>query len=86
VNSSPFHDFEEKNQNNIFLDFFKILIYSFLFISSDCHLMNINPIPTGDGLNQPIYSYHVTQAGRNRIKITLLDMTIKKKSISMLFE
>ena len=26
------------------------------------------PIPTGHGLNQPIYSYHVTQAGRNRVK------------------
>ena len=27
-----------------------------------------NPIPTGNGLNQSIYSYHVTQAGRNRVK------------------
>ena len=27
----------------------------------------LNPIPTGHGLNQPIYSYHVTQAGRNRV-------------------
>ena len=26
----------------------------------------LNPIPTGNGLNQPIYSYHVTQAGKNR--------------------
>ena len=25
-------------------------------------------IPTGNGLNQPIYSYHVTQASRNRVK------------------
>ena len=28
----------------------------------------LNPIPTGNGLNQPIYSYHVTEAGRNRVK------------------
>ena len=30
-----------------------------------------NPIPTGNGLNQPIYSYgdHVTQADMNRVKI-----------------
>ena len=30
--------------------------------------MYFNPIPTSNGLNQPIYSYHVTQAGRNRVK------------------
>ena len=29
---------------------------------------SINPIPSGAGLNQPMYSYHVTQAGRNRVK------------------
>ena len=29
---------------------------------------DLNPIPTGNGLNQPIYSYQVTQAGRNRYK------------------
>ena len=30
-----------------------------------------NPIPTGNGLNQPIYSYgdHITQADMNRVKI-----------------
>ena len=27
-----------------------------------------NPISTGTGLNQPLHSYHVTQAGRNRVK------------------
>ena len=27
----------------------------------------LNRIPTGHGLNQPIYSYQVTQAGRNRV-------------------
>ena len=26
------------------------------------------PIPTITGLNQSIYSYHMTQAGRNRVK------------------
>ena len=30
---------------------------------------DINPIPFGNGLNQPTYSYHVTQAGRNRVKL-----------------
>ena len=29
---------------------------------------SLNPIPTGNGLNQPLYSYHLTQAGRNRTK------------------
>jgi hypothetical protein len=31
-----------------------------------------NPISTGTGLNQPLYSYHVTQAGRNRVKVSSL--------------
>ena len=26
------------------------------------------PIPIGNGLNQPIYTYHVTHAGRKRVK------------------
>ena len=33
----------------------------------------LNPIPTGHGLNQPIYSYHVTQAGRNRVKDVFIE-------------
>ena len=43
---AKFHDFEEKNPKKFFfsdfffLDFF-IVIYSFLFVYSDCHLMNI---------------------------------------------
>jgi hypothetical protein len=42
------------------------------FISHNCldkciDLKTFNPIPTGTGLNQPLYSYHVTQAGRNRV-------------------
>ena len=28
---------------------------------------SFNPIPTENGLNQHIYSYHVTQSGRNRV-------------------
>ena len=28
----------------------------------------LNPIPTGNRLNRPIYSYHVTQVVRNRVK------------------
>ena len=31
------------------------------------HQYQLNPIATGNELNQPIYSYHVTQAGRNRV-------------------
>jgi len=27
-------------------------------------------IPTGHGFNEPIYSFRVTQAGRNRVKAT----------------
>ena len=33
---------------------------------SFCFLFN--PIPTDNGLNQPIYSYRLTQASRNRVK------------------
>jgi hypothetical protein len=32
-----------------------------------CTIIYFNPIPTGTGLNQPLYSYHMTQAGRNRV-------------------
>ena len=35
-----------------------------------------NPIPTGTGLNQPLYSYHVTQAGRSRVKEYIFIMGI----------
>ena len=27
-----------------------------------------NPIPTGQGRNQPLYEHHVTKSGRNRVK------------------
>ena len=30
--------------------------------------LGLTLFPTGNGLNQPIYSYQVTQAGRNRVK------------------
>ena len=29
---------------------------------------SFNPIPTSTGWNQPIYEYHVTAAGRNRVE------------------
>ena len=48
----------------------KLIRISWLFFN--CCLkcvVFVNPIPTGNGLNQPIYSYHVTQAGRNRVKV-----------------
>ena len=28
----------------------------------------LNPIPTSQGRNQPLYERHVTKAGRNRVK------------------
>ena len=40
----------------------------------------VNPIPTGHGLNQPIYSYHVTQAGRNRVKSVNSNFTLSVPS------
>ena len=40
----------------------------YVFNLSDSDKFLFNPIPTGHGLNQPIYSYHVTQAGGNRVK------------------
>ena len=30
----------------------------------------VNPIPTGQGLNQPLYERHVTKSGRNRVNLT----------------
>ena len=38
---------------------------TFLKISDD--ILPINPIPTGQGRNQPIYERHVTKSGRNRV-------------------
>ena len=37
-------------------------------ISNYNHKIYLNPIPTGHGLNQPIYERHVTKSGRNRVK------------------
>ena len=37
-----------------------------------------NPILTGNGLNQPICSYHVTQAGRNRVKERAIHRTLSE--------
>ena len=31
-------------------------------------LFYINPIPTSQGRNQPLYERHVTKSGRNRVK------------------
>ena len=42
-----------------------------------------NPIPTGHGLNQPIYSYHVTQAGRNRVNVHIETLILNEKNISL---
>ena len=42
-----------------------------MFISGKVCLlgsMDINPIPTSHGWNQPIYERHLTTAGRNRAK------------------
>ena len=43
----------------------------------------LNPIPTGHGLNQPIYSYHVTQAGRNRDKSRSLFYIWNSKTVKL---
>ena len=29
--------------------------------------LDLNPIPTGQGQNQPLYEHHVTKSGRNRV-------------------
>ena len=34
--------------------------------------LNVNPIPTSQGQNQPLYQRHVTKFGWNRVKITEL--------------
>ena len=34
-----------------------------------------NPIPISTGRNQPIYEYHVTTAGRNRVKQRIPNFT-----------
>ena len=31
-------------------------------------LASLNPIPIGQGWNQPLYERHVTKSGRNRVK------------------
>ena len=31
----------------------------------------LNPIPTSQGRNQPLYERHVTKSGRNRVKKVL---------------
>ena len=55
-------------------------------------LDTFNPIPTSHGLNQPIYSYHMTQVGRNRVKvdeqrsINLKRVTFQKTSITKCHE
>ena len=38
----------------------------------------INPIHTGQGRNQPLYERHVTNSGRNRVKL-LLDAEAAEK-------
>ena len=32
----------------------------------------VNPIPTGQGRNQPLYERHVTKSGRNRVKLNII--------------
>ena len=44
-------------------------IFFFFFLGFLEFPESIDPIPTGNGLNQPIYSYHMTQAGRNMVKM-----------------
>ena len=60
------------SSENSFYKWTKILsleiIWAFFCTSQPYKSSYFNPIPTGTGLNQPLYSYHVTQAGRNRVK------------------
>ena len=30
-----------------------------------------NPVPTGQGRNQPLYEHHVTKSGRNRVNCAI---------------
>ena len=41
--------------------------------------VGINPIPTSQGQNQPLYECHVTKSGRNRVKV-LIDLTLDNYS------
>ena len=44
-------------------------------IRQNCLLIFLfNPIPMGTGRNQPIYEYHVTTAGRNRVRFLKHDV------------
>ena len=57
-------------QNLFFLEFpQEWFTEEYQLFGKSCHESSwVNPIPTGTELNQSIYSYHVTQAGRNRVK------------------
>ena len=57
-------------RSNFLVDSLRVVILKYLQIIN----MKLAPIPTGNGLNQHIYSYHVTQAGRNRVKIKELSL------------
>ena len=39
---------------------------------------HFNPIPTGQGRNQPLYERHVTKSGRNRVKLKIQKNRLKQ--------
>ena len=41
---------------------------------------HVNPIPTGQGRNQPLYERHVTKSGRNRVKYLICTRSNKKNT------
>ena len=46
--------------------------------------MKLNPIPTSQGRNQPLYERHVTKSGRNRVKAVYLEALLYLPSIAVL--
>ena len=41
-------------------------------------LYSVNPIPTSQGRNQPLYERQVTKFGRNRVKLSKIRILIDK--------
>ena len=43
----------------------------FTLIPIPISYLNLNPIPKGQGQNQPLYDRHLTKSGRNGVKAVL---------------
>ena len=66
-----FHELESIETR--FLKIQKRISITFLLSSTE---WNINPIPTGQGRNQPLYERHVTKSSRNRVKKRLCPRSV----------